>query len=83
VQSGIEGGVRLQDLVPGSMLRMHTVNTCNEIIVLHGGSAYLSGHPLYCPQPVPATIAGSTWGSSMLKVHYIGRGNRGNKRSTL
>ena len=74
VQSEIEGGVRLQDLEPGSMLRMHTENTCYEIIVLHGGSSYLSGHPLYCPQPVLVTIAGSTWGGSMLKLHFIGRG---------
>jgi hypothetical protein len=34
----------------------------------------ISGHPLYCPQPVPVTITGSTWGGSMLKVRYIGRG---------
>jgi hypothetical protein len=76
VQSEIEGGVSLQDLEPGSMLRMHTENTCYEIVVLHGGLAYLSGHPLYCPQPVLVTIAGSTWGGSMLKVHFIGRGMR-------
>ena len=74
VQSEIEGGVRLQDLEPGSMLRVHTQNTCYEIVVLHGGSAYLSGHLLYCPQPVLVTIAGSTWGGSMLKVRFIGRG---------
>jgi hypothetical protein len=74
VQSEIEGGVRLQDLEPGSVLRMHTENTCYEIVVLHGVSAYLSGHPLYCPEPVLVTIAGSTWGGSMLKVQFIGRG---------
>ena len=74
VQSEIEGGVRLQDLQPGAVLRMDTQNTCYEIVFLHGGSAYLSGHPLYCPQPVRVTIVGSTWGGSMLKVHFIGRG---------
>jgi hypothetical protein len=74
VRSEIEGGVRLQDLQPGSRLRVHTENTCYELVVLHGGSAYLSGHPLYCPQPVLVTIAGSTWGGSMLKVLFIGRG---------
>lgn len=74
VQSEIDGGVRLQDLEPGSMLRVHTQNTCYEIVVLHGGLAYLSGHPLYCPQPVLVTIAGSTWGGSMLKMRFIGRG---------
>ncbi len=76
VKSGIEGGVRLQDLEPGSVLRVATENTCYEIVVLHGGSAYLSGHPLYCPQPVLVAIAGSTWGGSMLKVGFIGRGMR-------
>jgi hypothetical protein len=74
VQSEIEGGVRLQDLEPGSMLKVHTQNTCYEIVVLHDGLAYLSGHPLYCPQPVLVTIAGSTWGGSMLKVRFIGQG---------
>jgi len=74
VQSEIEGGVRLQDLEQGSMLRVHTQNTCYEIVVLHDGLAYLSGHPLYCPQPVLVTIAGSTWGGSMLKVRFIGQG---------
>jgi hypothetical protein len=56
------------------MLRVHTQNTCYEIVVSRGGSVYLSGHPLYCPQPVLVTIAGSTWGGSMLKVRFIGRG---------
>lgn len=76
VQSEIEGGVWLQDLEPGSILRMDTENTCYEIVVMHGGSVYLSGHPRYCPQPVLVTIAGSTWGGSMLKVRFIGRGMR-------
>jgi hypothetical protein len=74
VKSGIEGGVRLQDLEPGSTLRVDTDNTCYEIVVLQGDSVYLSGHPLYCPQPVLVTISGSTWGGSMLKVGFIGRG---------
>ena len=74
MQSEIEGGVRLQDLKPGSVLRVCTQNTSYEIVVLHGGLAYLKGHPVYCPQAVLVSIAGSTWGGSMLKVHFIGRG---------
>jgi len=31
-------------------------------------------HPNYCPDPVPVRIAGSTWGGSMLKLRFIGRG---------
>jgi hypothetical protein len=34
----------------------------------------ISGHPQFCPLPVQVTIAGSTWGGSMLKMRFIGRG---------
>lgn len=74
VRSEIEGGVRLQDLKPGSHLEVYTQHTCYELVVLSGNVVMISGHPLYCPQPVPVTITGSTWGGSMLKVRYIGRG---------
>ncbi len=36
----------------------------------------LSGHPQFCPQPVLVRIQGSTWGGSMLKAEFIGRGMR-------
>jgi hypothetical protein len=36
--------------------------------------AFISGHPQYCPEPVLVAIAGSTWGGSMLKLHFLGRG---------
>lgn len=34
----------------------------------------LSGHPEFCPRPVPVRISGSTWGGSMLKEGFLGRG---------
>jgi len=34
----------------------------------------ISGHPEFCPEPVQVAIAGSTWGGSMLKLQYVGRG---------
>jgi hypothetical protein len=74
IQSEIEGGVRLQDLKPGSRLEVHTRHTCYDLVVLSGNEVMISGHPLYCPQPTPVTITGSTWGGSMLKVRFIGRG---------
>ncbi len=74
VRSEIEGGVRLQDLKPGSHLEVYTQHTCYDLVVLSGNTVMISGHPLYCPQPVPVTITGSTWGGSMLKVRFIGRG---------
>ena len=74
VQSQIEGGVRVEDLVPGSWLQVKTQNTCYRILILFGAMVLITGHPLFCPRPVLITIHGSTWGGSMLKVRFIGRG---------
>ena len=74
VQSQIEGGVRVEDLVPGSRLQVKTQNTCYRILILLGAMALITGHPLFCPRPVLITIHGSTWGGSMLKMRFIGRG---------
>jgi hypothetical protein len=74
VQSEIEGGVRLEDLHPGSRLQVTTHNTRYQLLVLIGDMALITGHSLYCPRPVLVRIHGSTWGGSMLKVRFIGRG---------
>ena len=74
VQSEIEGGVRVDDLRPGSQLQVKTQNTCYRILVLYGALALISGHPVLCPRPVVVNIHGSTWGGSLLKRHFIGRG---------
>jgi hypothetical protein len=74
VQSEIEGGVRLEDVQPGSRLQVTTRNTRYQLLVLNGNMALMTGHPLYCPRPVLVRIHGSTWGGSMLKLRFIGRG---------
>ncbi len=74
VKSEIEGGVWLEDLRPGSKLEVTTHNTRYRLVVLIGNAALIVGHPLYCPRPVLVRINGSTWGGSMLKVRFIGRG---------
>jgi hypothetical protein len=74
MQSEIEGGVRLEDLQPGSKLEVTTHNTRYQLLVLIGNVALIMGHPLYCPRPILVRINGSTWGGSMLKVRFIGRG---------
>ena len=74
VQSEIEGGVFLGDLPPSTVLQIQTLNHCYTAVLLGGSEALLSGHPEFCPQPVQVAIAGSTWGGSMLKLQYVGRG---------
>jgi hypothetical protein len=74
VQSEIEGGVRLDDLGQGAVLEVETQNHWYTIVNRGQGRVLISGHPHYCPNLVPVRIEGSTWGGSMLKVGFIGRG---------
>jgi hypothetical protein len=76
VQSEIEGGVHLRDVLPGTVLEVTTQNRAYTILYKGWGQALISGHPVFCPEPIPVTIHGSTWGGSMIKTRYIGRGMR-------
>jgi hypothetical protein len=74
IRSEIEGGVHLRDLAPGAVLEVRTCQRRYTIVNQGGGDALISGHPEYCPSPVLVKIHGSTWGGSMLKEQFIGRG---------
>lgn len=74
VQSEVEGGVLLSTLPPSTVLQIDTQNHRYTAVLLGGSEALLSGHPEFCPEPVLVAIAGSTWGGTMLKQRYIGRG---------
>jgi len=76
VQSEVEGGVHLHDLSPGTVLEVRTRNRAYTILYKGWDQALISGHPVFCPQPVAVTIHGSTWGGSMIKSRFIGRGMR-------
>lgn len=74
VGSEIEGGLFLDRLQAHSVLQIQTQNHCYTAVMMGAGQALISGHPKYCPQPVLVAIAGSTWGGSMLKRRFVGRG---------
>jgi hypothetical protein len=74
VRSEIEGGVFLNDLPPDTVLEIQTMHHCYKAVLLGGSEAMISGHPEFCPEPVQVAIAGSTWGGTMLKLQYVGRG---------
>jgi len=77
IQSEIEGGVYLESLPEGTVLEMQTKNHQYRILNQgRGGHVLISGHPEFCPSPLRARINGSTWGGSMLKMGFIGRGMR-------
>ena len=74
IQSEIEGGVNLRDVEPGTVIEVTTENRAYTIRYQGLGQALISGHPVFCPEPVLVRIHGSTWGGSMLKERFIGRG---------
>ena len=74
VQSEIEGGVSLNDLPPATVLEIQTQHHCYLVVLVSHNNALISGHPQYCPEPILVAIAGSTWGGSMLKLRFVGRG---------
>jgi hypothetical protein len=73
-QSEIEDGVHLDELSEGAVLEVETQHHLYTIVHQASGHALISSHPKYCPEPLPVMISGSTWGGSMLKVRFIGRG---------
>jgi hypothetical protein len=74
IQSEIEGGVHMRDLLPGSVVSIKTLNHEYKIVVLGEDTALISGHPAFCPDPTEVRIHGSTWGGSMLRSKFLGRG---------
>jgi hypothetical protein len=76
VQSEIEGGVFLNDLEPRTILFIQTQHHCYTAVFMGDNQALLWGHPQFCPKPISVSIAGSTWGGTMLKSRFVGRGMR-------
>jgi hypothetical protein len=74
IRSEIEGGVLLDHLPEGAELEVETENRCYHLRICGGGEALISGHPRYCPEPVKVKVHGSTWGGSLLRRLFIGRG---------
>jgi len=75
-QSEMEGGVSLDELPVGAVLDVQTANTLYRIENRGDGEVLISGHPEICPTPVLVSFYGSTWGTPMLKVRFIGRDMR-------
>ncbi len=74
IQSEIDGGVHLSDLPVGAALAIQTKNRSYTLVHLGDEGALISGHPQFCPEPVLVRVQGSTWGGSMLKTRFLGRG---------
>jgi hypothetical protein len=58
------------------VLQILTCHHCYTAVLLRDNLMLLWGHPEICPRPVTVSIAGSTWGGTMLKTRFLGRGMR-------
>ena len=74
IESEIEGGVHLDRMLPGEVLEIETKDWTCRLEYCGDHLARVSGHARFCPHPVEVSVCGSTWGGSLLKQHFIGRG---------
>jgi len=68
--------VDCKSLMRGSLIDVETKSRHYQIECLGGSAIRISGHPEYCPAPVPAQLHGSVDKEGMLELGLIGRGKR-------
>ena len=68
--------VDCKSLMRGSVIDVETKSRHYRIECLGGSAIRISGHPEYCPDPVPAQLHGSVDKEGVLELGLIGRGMR-------
>jgi|SRR5580658_3876860 hypothetical protein len=68
--------VDCKKLVTGSLIEVETTSRHYRIECLGGNAIRISGHPDYCPDPVPAQLHGSLNPEGEFESGLIGRGMR-------
>ena len=68
--------VDCESLKPGSLVDVETKTRHYRVECLGGQKIRISGHPEYCPEPVPAWLQGSITKDGSLDFGMIERGNR-------
>jgi hypothetical protein len=69
-------GVHIDRLPKGTRLVVQTLRREYFMEVCGGLNAMISGHPDYCPEPVPVVVRGSRRRGSKIQRGFIGRGMR-------
>ena len=68
--------VDCKSLARGSLIDVETKSRHYQIECLGGNAIRISGHPEYCPEPVPAQLHGSVDKEGIFELGLIGRGMR-------
>ena len=74
VESQLQGGANINQLAPGHVLVVQTRNTQYQICREKNGELLIRGNAKYCPDWTKCYVHGSTFGGSMLKMGFVGRG---------
>jgi len=75
-ESGNEEGVFLDDLAVGAVVEVVTGHHTYRLEKRGSGAVLISGHPVYCPDPVLMWLHGSVGHSHEIKMWFIGPGMR-------
>ena len=70
-----EQGVALDELPVGAVVEFKTGNHTYKVKNFGHGKVLMSGHPKYCPEPVPVYLYGSS-SEHAKRMRFIGRGMR-------
>jgi hypothetical protein len=73
-QAAREEGVSLDDLEVGAVVEAVTGHHTYRIENRGRGEVLISGHPVYCPEPVQVELYGSVGESHEIKMWFIGPG---------
>jgi hypothetical protein len=76
LQSEVLEDVDVNSLRPGSLVDVETRSRHYRIECLGGDAIRISGHPEYCPEPVPAQLQGALDREGQLQLGHIERGRR-------
>ena len=63
-------------LAPGSLIDVETKSRHYRIEFLGGNDVRISGHPDYCPEPIPGQLKGSVDPEGTFERGFLGRGLR-------
>ena len=71
-----EDGVYMKDLADGEVVEIDTQHSHYKLVKRADSHVCISGHPMFCPEPVEVEIEGSVGAGSALMPNpgYIGRG---------
>ena len=71
-----EVGVFLEDTLAGTQVEVKTANHSYVVHRAGDSTAFISGHPEYCPEPVQVALQGSRWLDSEMDKCYLAPGMR-------